>query len=654
MPRLMLLGLSPLPLDNQRSLTALNRRTWHFARALSEAGHDVMLTSFRVLGAYADAESLPPVLEQQLTPNLLYRALDERTFMLGETLDQYCDQFQPDAIIAITPHTAQRAARLKTAAPMWADLYGYLMGEAQAAAYVHHDDSHLAAWHRERAALERADVFSTCSLRQRYAVIGELGAVGRLNKASAGYDFVRVLPSAIEPEPYEHTRTVLRGVLVEPDDFVVLFAGGYNTWTDVDTLFDGLSRAMRRNRHVKFVSTGGAIKGHDERTFAHFRELIAGSPFADRFIFTGWLAVSEVPNYYLESDVGINVDKFNYETLLGTRYRITDMGKAGLPVLTTLGTEISHEIRRAGIGMTFAIGDPNGMAEAILRLASDRALRDNMAARAARHAQQNWVFSKALEPLLAWASAPAHAPDFGQPVAATIASPAAAFAPRSRLAQLALLIEQEGYARAFGRMARALARRAARLAVRAVFERRPLEQSQVAATHPERVLVMPAGDAARIPPALSRVREAMPDAEILIAATGDLGASIEGQSRVSVVDAGVSAGRILGLQGEARRLRALEPDVTVVVGLAGRRAEVLARLTGRRVFLLSDDGRWYQSALDPLKALRRLGRQLGKAVGLVGYAAFVGIVAVGIVLTDVIGAVFRLTQRGARESRPLE
>jgi glycosyltransferase involved in cell wall biosynthesis len=647
MPRVMLLGLSPLPLDNQRSLSALNRRTWHFARALSEAGHDVMVACFRVHGAYGDAESLPPVVEQQLAPNLLYRALDERAFMLSDTLDQYCDRFQPDAIIAITPHTAHRAARLRTAAPMWTDLYGYLMGEAQAAAYVHNDDNHLAAWHRERASLERADVLSTCSLRQRYAVIGELGAVGRLNKTTAGYDFVRVLPSAIEPEPYEHTRTVLRGGLVAPDDFVVLFAGGYNTWTDVDTLFDGLSRAMRRNRHVKFVSTGGAIKGHDERTFAHFRELIAGSPFAQRFIFTGWLAVSEVPDYYLESDVGINVDKFNYETLLGTRYRITDMCKAGLPVLTTLGTELSHEIRRAGIGLTFAIGDANGMAEEILRLASDRSLRDEMATRAARHAQQNWAYAKALEPLLAWASEPTHAPDFGQPVAAAIASPAALFTPRSRLAQLAWLIETQGYVRAFGRMARAVVRRAARLAARVVFERRSVEKSQAAAAHPQRVVVIPAGDAAQIPSALSNVREAMPEAEILVASAANLGASLEGWEHVRVIESSAASAGLFGLRGEARRLRALQPDVAVIVGVEGRRAEVLARLTGRRVLLLGDDGRWYESVLDPLKALRRLGWLLAKVAGSLGYAALVGIVAIGIGVTDIIAAVVRLTRRGA-------
>jgi glycosyltransferase involved in cell wall biosynthesis len=647
MPRLMLLGLSPLPLDNQRSLTALNRRTWHFARALSEAGHDVMLACFRVHGAYAEAESLPPIFERQLAPNLLYRALEERTFMSGDTLDRFCEQFQPEAFVAIAPHTAQRAARLQTAAPLWADLYGYLMGEAQAAAYVHHDDTHLAAWHRERATLERADVFSTCSLRQRYAVIGELGAVGRLNQASAGYDFVRVLPSAVEPEPYEHTRTVLRGTLVAPDDFVVLFAGGYNTWTDVDTLFDGLSRAMRRNRHVKFVSTGGAIKGHDERTFARFRELIAGSPFADRFIFTGWLAVSEVSNYYLESDVGINVDKFNYETLLGTRYRITDMCKAGLPVLTTLGTELSHEIRRERLGLTFPIADANGMAEAILRLASDRALRDDMAARAARHARQNWALAKALEPLLAWANAPAHAPDYGRPLPAAIINPAALLAPRSRLAQLAVLIEQEGYLRAFGRAARAVPRRAARLAARAVFERRALALSEVAAAHFRRVLVIPAGDPALVPAALERVRDVMPDAEILVAGAGDLGALLGADDRIRAVDVGASGGRILGLRAEARQLRALDSQATVVVGLAGRRAEVLARLIGGRVLLLSDDGNWYESALDPLKTLRRLGGRLAKAAGVIGYAGLVGVVAVGIALTDAIGAVSRFMQRGA-------
>ena len=43
----------------------------------------------------------------------------------------------------------------------------------------------------------------------------------------------------------------------------MLWSGGYNLWTDVDTLFRGLEAAMARNPKVHFLSTGGAIDGTD-------------------------------------------------------------------------------------------------------------------------------------------------------------------------------------------------------------------------------------------------------------------------------------------------------------------------------------------------------------------------------------------------------
>ena len=64
----------------------------------------------------------------------------------------------------------------------------------------------------------------------------------------------------------------------------------------------------------------------DELTFERFRASCDESPFRERFRFVGWVPTADVPNYYFESDLGLNVDSENYETTFG----------AGLPVLHTL------------------------------------------------------------------------------------------------------------------------------------------------------------------------------------------------------------------------------------------------------------------------------------------------------------------------------
>ena len=108
---------------------------------------------------------------------------------------------------------------------------------------------------------------------------------------------------------------------------VVLWAGGYNTWTDVDLLYEALIRAMAEVPEMCFVSTGGTIAGHDEITFHRFVERTRKSRFRDRFHFAGWVPTEDVPCYYFESDLGINVDSDNYETVFGARNRLNDMMK---------------------------------------------------------------------------------------------------------------------------------------------------------------------------------------------------------------------------------------------------------------------------------------------------------------------------------------
>lgn len=657
MSRLFVLGLSPLPFENQPVVSSLNRRTWHAVRALQEDGHDILLVCVRVHASYRDADSLPRVVEAQIRDNLLYRHVDDRVFYVGKELDAWCDQFQPDAVVGVNHLAAYRASLLHTPAPFWADLNGYQVGEVQATNDVYGEDWHATAWERERTILERADVLSTSSRRQRHAVIGELGAVGRLNRLTAGHELVWPVPNAIEPEPYQHTRTVLRGVLVEPDDFVVLFSGGYNTWTDVDTLFGGLTRAMRRNRRVKFVSTGGAIKGHDERTFAHFRDLIEASPFADRFLFAGWVDTAEVPNYYLESDVGLNVDKFNYETILGARYRLTDMCKAGLPVITSSGTEISGDVSRAGLGLTFRIGDPDGLAEAILGLASDPQRLEQMGARAARYALDTWVYTRVLQPLRTWARAPAHAPDFAGAVPTPSPGAEVMFAPRSRLARLAWRIESEGYARAGKRAARALLRRAATLSAgaargivgvlaRAFLERRPVPMEQMAAARYNRVVVIPTADVGQTARSLAACRDALPDADIAMLRTEGEALAHGGTLGARAIGAPSDAAGIRGFLALARRLRSEHPDAAVVVGLAGRRAEVLAWLTRAHVYLLGDDANLYVSAVAPWKPLERGARRLSRLLGQLTYASLMGLVIIGLWGADAVAAIVRIARLG--------
>src|SRR5207247_3638588 len=140
--------------------------------------------------------------------------------------------------------------------------YGSIMAEAQLKALVYGDDAYLSHfWTMERKAIERGDIFSTVSDRQRWSLIGELGMWGRLNQWTSGYEFATSIPIASDTRRYQLDRRVIRDS-VGDDAFIILYTGGYNTWTDIDTLFSALEIVMCDFPAVVFVSTCGKIEGH--------------------------------------------------------------------------------------------------------------------------------------------------------------------------------------------------------------------------------------------------------------------------------------------------------------------------------------------------------------------------------------------------------
>lgn len=412
--RLFVLGQSPLPTEPSRLMGSGNLRTWHFVKPLLDAGHTVRLVTARMPGSLDDDETGPI---ERHDGALHHIAAPMERFNDLEFLQEQLDSFDADGLIGINLYPSSRLVQLESELPMWCDLNGWAMAEAQTKAVTYDDDCYLSHfWNLERAVLRRADVVSTVSQAQAQATVGELAMLGRLGRETVGYDFCHTIPNALV-ERHPPTRPgILRGRKVPEDAFVVLWAGGYNTWTDVDLLHNALVRAMEASPQVHFVSTGGALKGHDDLTFQRFRDRMDASSVHQRVHFVGWVPSHHVASYYAESDLGINVDRACYETQFGARNRLNDMLKAGLPILTTLGTEISHQLAARDLALTAPMGDVDQFAEHILWASRHHDAVHALGQQAAAFAKQELSYSKTTQPLRTWAEDPARAPDLGQAV----------------------------------------------------------------------------------------------------------------------------------------------------------------------------------------------------------------------------------------------
>ncbi len=418
MSRVLLLGYNPPQLVRGRKIEAAHYRTWQFLQPLLEDGHSVCLC-----GGSANE----PVAEEQ-APAEWQERLQVRPIAYGRrgwmrALQEAHDDFEPDCIVAVNFSHCLYSTKLKTSRPIWMDIYGEVMTIMQAAFYRTQSDRGLpTTLAYMRQVLQRGDVFSGCGIPQQHALAGELAMVGRLNRHTFGYDFVRaILPGAPPrengsgPAQAFDRRTLLEQYNIGADDFVVLWCGGYNAWTDVHTLFTGLERAMDKNPHIHYLSAGANSYRAVDNVYAQLLEMIADSPHRERFHMLGWQPWNDIAKFYAVSDVGLNIDSEHYETIYGTRTRLVEMMAANLAVVTTLGSELSYILQKEDAALTFEIGDALQLAANILALADDPCRGEAVREKAASLVDGMLSFSNTTLPLREWVRAPRRAPDYDVP-----------------------------------------------------------------------------------------------------------------------------------------------------------------------------------------------------------------------------------------------
>jgi hypothetical protein len=408
--RVLVVGWAPLPFQNQRMNYAPGGRAWQLARPLAGDGHAVCLVCGRIRGAYA--EDAPPV-EVFERDGVLCVVVDEATFDDDAALGRLAAAVDPAAVVGASPLPSRRAARIADGlpgeVPVWVDLFGDLMAEAQAKAAVDPGRDHVAVYrHLLIELLDRGDAFGAVSERQAYAVLGQLGLAGRLVAETAGEPLVHTVPCCTPPPipvggppPAD----------LDEADFVVLWSGGYNTWGDVDTLFAALEQAMAARPALRFVSTGGEIDGHDESSYGRFAAAVAKSPFRDRFVLKGRLPEQQAARYFRRADLGVVTERPLAERLLGSSGRILRWMADGLPFVCTRLSELGETVAAEDLGWTYPPGDAEALAARLIAAVDDPAALRAFAERAAGYAAEHFTAEATTRPLRRWVAAPRPAPD---------------------------------------------------------------------------------------------------------------------------------------------------------------------------------------------------------------------------------------------------
>lgn len=414
MSKILLVGYNPPQFEKNAKIEAAHYRTWQFLQPLLDDGHEILLCA-RVSPANQNYQPvIPPAWQAQLRYHPI--ALNQTSGWVGQ-LQNLHDAFDPDGIVAVNFDCCLSVTKLTTDRPIWMDIYGDYLTIMQVARYRAGSDRGIqTSIEFMRRVLKKGDAFSVCGTPQAHMLVGELAMAGRLNSTSFSYEFTNVvLPGAPPNENEENLEATTTSYLSDrsiPDDaFVVLWCGGYNAWTDVQTLYKGLEWAMQHRPEIHYVSVGANTYGGTQNVYEQLLGMIAKSPYRERFHMLGWRPWAEVAGYYRESNVGFNIDGLHYETIFGTRTRLVEMLGAGLPVITSLGCELSDLIGKYGAGLTFESGDWQGMGEQILALANDKMLYERMVETATDYAANTLSFANTTASVRAWVKEPTLAPD---------------------------------------------------------------------------------------------------------------------------------------------------------------------------------------------------------------------------------------------------
>lgn len=409
-----MLGVGPLPVDNAARLHAPGMRTWQIAKLLANRRHEVCVGLINFGEFTSKSAEKNTAHMEEAGPNIRLYHLNYDEVNSPAALATLHNHMDFECCISTTDIMNSVAADIPLHIPLWLDYNGDPFAEKQLQGNVHeNDDTLLKQWRMYLKGLACGDRFSTATQPQKNALIGQLGFAGRLNEFTCGEELVFSIPNCSRavrdmglPRNFQ-----VKGGYIPSESFMVLWSGGYNTWCDPETLFYALERAMRENPSIYFVSTGGAIEGHDTLSFKKFEDLALASDLNGRFRFLGWRDSEEIPAFYRQADATIVTDRFSYEGELGARTRLNDWLDFGIPIICTEQCELTRELVERDLVHSHKAGDVDGLVAAILKVAAGGSEIKNKTKAAQAYFDKNYAEERVFAPMLAWAETPQFAGD---------------------------------------------------------------------------------------------------------------------------------------------------------------------------------------------------------------------------------------------------
>lgn len=366
--RILLVGFGPHPQEPGALVTGPAIRLRQFLEPLQAAKHDVVVALLEdarrsrppVPGAAA-AEAFPPELIDQ--PEAVAQALDlnfvEAVFGVGSLLPAY-------AACRIAEHLKK---------PCWVDFFGDPLAELHAAQLRQGGLLDTTArdhvWKLMRQALLRGDAFSGVSTPQRYAILGQLGLLGRFGTDWEASRRVAEIPCAVPDDWVRDGQRrpfspALRELGMTQESRYIFFGGSWNVWLDEGTMAKALAGALREDPQLRFVCCGIPTGPAGEQIrLALLKDL---APFREQG------RIHELQPQHLEEESALlswagaclSLDRPIPEAELGSRNRLLAMVRWGARPVVSLEAGVEAELVAEGLAAGIVDGNHERAAKEII------------------------------------------------------------------------------------------------------------------------------------------------------------------------------------------------------------------------------------------------------------------------------------------------
>ena len=168
-------------------------------------------------------------------------------------------------------------------------------------------------------------------------------------------------------------------------EFTLIYVGNVVGWSGLDTVVAALPEVLASGQTLRVVIVGDGLPGY----VAGLRAQVQSLGLRELVRFVGRVPNDQIGEWLAQADVGLALFRPEPYRRYAFPLKVVEYMAAGLAVLGTTDTETADILNRHGSGIAVPF-DIRGIAQGILRLATDAALREQCRRRALLAAPAYW------------------------------------------------------------------------------------------------------------------------------------------------------------------------------------------------------------------------------------------------------------------------